>query len=465
MAVSDKHPEYETSYDVWRFTRDAASGEHAIKAHPKLYLPEFIPVDEKRYRQYLKRAFYMNVTGRTLDSLVGMIFRKPAMVELPEAITPFIENIDGAGQSLEQLSKEATTNLMLAGRHIFLVDYPQVEGSIDAETEARLGLQPVIKPYMAESLINWKTQTFNGQEKLTLAVLVESVSIADDEFEHKSSTQYRVLRLRDGVYTQQVYNYDEEPITAEFAPRMAGGRFFNHIPLHIAGAQNNKPDVDMPPLYDMAIVNVAHYQTTADHRENLFIHGQLTLGVVSDMSAEEFANANPSGVQVGARTGHFLGSNGNFVSVTAPESSSLRVALNDLENQMVMLGARLVQRGGQAETAEASRINASAEASSLDLLVNNLSEALEAALEDMARFVGANPEQVLFTLNTAFWETKLDAQTVAGITGLLDKAVIAKSDARNMVRVGRIEIAEGRTDEEIDTEIAGDFLTEDGLGS
>jgi hypothetical protein len=34
-----------------------------------------------------------------------------------------------------------------------------------------------------------------------------------------------------------------------------------------------------------------------------------------------------------------------------------------------------------------------------------------------------------------------------------------------MVRVGRIEIAEGRTDEEIDTEIAGDFLTEDGLGS
>ena len=42
-----------------------------------------------------------------------------------------------------------------------------------------------------------------------------------------------------------------------------------------------------------------------------------------------------------------------------------------------MLGARLVQRGGQAETAEAARINASAEASTLDTLVGNLSEALE----------------------------------------------------------------------------------------
>lgn len=461
MSVSTTHPEYNTYSPIWELTRDACAGERAVKSKKTIYLPAFVPLDVPRYDQYIKRAYYLNFTGRTLDSLIGMIFRKPYKAEIPTQLEPFIENIDGAGQSLEQISKEGAANLLMAGRHCFLVDYPSVEGRLDAETERNLQLQPIICSYMAESLINWKFKTINGKSMLVLAVLKESADKSNNEFDHNFECQYRVLRLIEGVYTQQLYDKDENPISELIIPRMAGGKPFDHIPLHIVGANNNKPDVDVPPLYDMAIVNIAHYQTTADHRENLFIHGQLTLGIVSDMSAKEFSEANPDGVKVGARTGHFLGQNGNFVSVTAPESSSLRVALTDLENQAIMIGAKLVQRKGQAETAEASRINASAEGSALDLVVNNLSEALEAALEDMALFVGVNPDTIEFTLNTNFIEQTIDAQSAGAITGLLDKNVIARSDARNMIRTGKVQFAEGRTDEQIDLEVAGDLLTDE----
>ena len=156
---------------------------------------------------------------------------------------------------------------------------------------------------------------------------------------------------------------------------------------------------------------------------------------------------------VGARKGHFLGNNGAFHSVTAPESSILSKELIDLENKMIMIGARLIQRGGAMETAEAARINASAEASTLDNIVSNLSEALEAALEDCARFMKLDPEKVFFALNKEFWEGSIDYNMAMAVIQLGDASIVAKSDQRRMLRTGKIGIEEGRTDEEIDTEI------------
>jgi len=459
MSVTTIHPEYIAATPLWDTTTDAASGNAKIKAGKAKYLPVFIPDDTERYAQYLQRAFFMGVTGRTQNSLVGMVFRKPPTYDVPTTMADVLENADGAGQSLEQLSKDAVAQLLVTARHSFLVDYPSVDPTIDRETERQLGARPTISPYTAESLINWKSEVINGTQKLTLAVLMELRSTSTDEFEHSYATQYRVLRLKNGVYTQEVLDAKGNTLVAEFAPTMAGGATFDHIPFHIAGAQNNLPDVDLPPpLYDLAIVNIAHYQTTADHRENLFMHGQLTLGITSDMDAVAFKAANPNGILVGARTGYFLGASGAFHTVTAPESSSLRAALTDLESQMVMLGARLVQSGGQAETAEATRINASAEASTLDILVNNLSEALEASLEDVARFLGIDPNAIEYRLNREFWEGSIDAATLGAIIAAGDAGVIARSDQLNMIRRGRIEIAEGRTDETIQQEVADSLL-------
>lgn len=489
MSVNTQHPEYQLAREIWITTRAACEGNEAIKrghagwftfgllskTNPALnqptqsnttytegakrFLPGFIPDDKERYAQYIQRAYFMGVTGRTRDSLVGMIFRKPPEYTLPTRMEDMLENIDGAGQSLEQISKEAASNLLEVGRHILLVDYPSIDQNIDAETERRLGLQPTIASYPAESLINWRLEGVNGRQRLTLAVLAEYVQKEEsDEFAHDTDIAYRVLRLRDGVYTQQMYNEKGNPTSDEVTPLMAGGAPFDHIPLHIVGAENNKPDIDMPPLYDLAIVNIAHYQTTADHRENLFIHGQLTLGITSDMGFEEFTAANPNGIKVGARVGHYLGQSGGFHTATAPESSILSAELEKLEDKMVMLGARLIQRGGQGETAEAARINASAEASTLDMLVNNLSEAIEAALEDVARFVGIDPVGIEYRLNTDFWESSLDAQTLTAIVQAGATGVIAKQDQLHMIRRGKIEIEEGRTNEQIQQDVASNLL-------
>lgn len=458
MPVTTKHPDYDNALYRVRLVRDFAKGDFAVKARRSAYLPEFSPPDDERYDQYIDRAYVLALTGRTKESLVGMIFRKTPEYEVPDSMVPLMENIDGAGQSVEQLAKQAAGDLMETGRYAFLVDYPSVEDGTDSETERRLGARPVVASYPFESLINWRHDTVSGVRKLTLAVLVEEHDSDDDEFGHETVPVYRVLRLREGSYTQQLYDEKGEPLTDEYTPRMAGGAAFDHIPLHIIGSQNNLPDVDVAPLYHLAIINRAHYQTTADHRENLFIHGQITLGISSKQTWEEFQQANPDGVKVGARTGHFLGEGGSFTSVTAPESSSLRIALQDLEAQAVSIGAQLITRGGQAETAEAARINAGAEASALDTLTNNLSEGVEAALEDVARFMGENPDSVTYTLNTSFWESQLDAQSLQAVIAARQQGMIAGEDALTMIRQGRIQLAPDRDNQKILDDVANSYI-------
>lgn len=461
MSVTTVHPQYSSFVELWRRSRDAITGQPAIKAGGTKYLPASFALDESGgysqvYQDFKERAYFLDLTGRTQAALVGMVFRKDPEIELPPRLQAITENMDGQGQSLEQLSKELVENTLAAGRHILLADYPEAQEGMDAETEARLGLQPTIASYPAESLINWKVEGVKGRQALTLAVLQEMKrKDSADEFSHDTEKVYRVLRLRDGVYTQQVYDDSGNSVTDEYAPRMAGGAPFDHIPLHIAGASNNKPEVDIPPLLGLADVNISHYQTTANIEEAGWNLGQPMLSLdVGESESDEFYRLNggtpenPPKFRFGSRFA-FVSKKGK-AEIVQSSDSDYNVKLADRkEQQAVMIGARIVQRGGQAETAEASRINASAEASVLEVLVGNCSEAMEAALEDCARFLGENPDLVELKLNTTFWESTLDPQSLQVVIAGWQSGLYDQATGLEMVRSGQIKLPYNTTVDEI----------------
>lgn len=456
MSVETLHPDYQLNAPKWRLVRDVAEGESRLKYNPTRYLPEFTPKDNERYKRYVERAYFLNVTGRTRSALSGMVFRRSPMEQMPDEMREIIYNADGAGNSLEQAAKEGLGGVLDTGRHLFLVDYPEIDDSIDYETEQTIGARPVILSYNAEALINWKYEIKNGRRVLTLAVIVELVqdNRVTSEFEHDVVKNYRVLRLRNGVYTQQMYDDGGKPITEEKIIRMAGGQPFDHIPLHIPGANNNRPDVDHAPLYDLAVVNIAHYRNNADLEEAGFITGQPTLHLdTGDTSPEEFAEQNPNGVQLGSRQG--IVTQGGKVELVQPEERNLLTNLKkEKEQEMIGIGARIVQRGAPNETAEAARINASAEASALDQIVNNLSDALSEALMDVALFWGMDTQDIFYRLNTRFWEEELDSQEMMALIQLGDTGIINRRAQRDSIRKGRIHIPEDMSDEDLDTQDA-----------
>lgn len=451
MPVTTLHPEYSLFSPQWKLTRDATRGDPAIK-RDDTYLPApFRDTDPERYKQYKARAYFVGVTGRTENAMIGMVFRKSPEYALPTALEALLENLDGAGNSAEQLAKDAMAGLLETRRHLLFVDYPAAAEGLDAETEAMLGLRPVVGQYAAEALINWRYETIAGTSKLVLAVLREQVNNSADEFGHDYDWQYRVLRLRDGFYTQTVYDDAGEIITPEFTPRMAGGMPFDHIPLH--GVRQ----LETPTLYDIARVNIAHYQNSALLEDSVDIVSQPMVVVDSgETNAQEWKNVNGD-FTFGSRTGIVV-QKGGIEIVQAAENNLARVVKMDKENEMVMLGAQLIIRGGQAETAEAARIRAGAEASVLDMLTNDLSEDMEAALEDMARFMGLPVDGVEYRLSTDFFEAGLSPQDLSAILQAKTLGVVARYDVRQMIRSGRIGIDPERTDEVIDDEVASEVL-------
>jgi hypothetical protein len=460
MPVNTNHPDYTEFEPIWKRTTVVSKGTHWVKKEKDLLPAEFADEFPERYARYKERAYVQGVTGRTRDSLVGMVFRRPPTVNVPAQMEPWLENIDGAGQSLEQVAKAMMKRLLETGRYALLVDAPQMPENASAEEEQAMDLRPTLAAYPAPNLINWRFEGVKGKQKLTMAVLVELIDKRADEFGHDKDVVYRVLRLRDGVYTQQLYNIDASARSEEWTPRTAGRQTLDYIPLQIVGAENNLPDVDMPPLYNLAEIEIAQYRNIADLEEAGFVIAQPMLHIdIGDTDAKTWNEQNPNGVSFGSR--HGITTVKGRAEIMQAQSDNLSMTLVDSKTaQMAQMGASLVQRGGQTETAEAARINASAEASVLETVVGNASEGIEASLETMARFAGIEPGTIEYQLNSSFWESGLDPQALTAIMAARQGNALATRDVIHMIKTGRIELEEDRTPEDIAADVANEMFDE-----
>jgi hypothetical protein len=180
---------------------------------------------------------------------------------------------------------------------------------------------------------------------------------------------------------------------------------------------------------------------------------------IGDTNAETWNEQNPNGVSFGSR--HGITTVRGKAEIMQAQSDNLSMTLVDSKTaQMAQMGASLVQRGGQTETAEAARINASAEASVLETVVGNASEGIEASLETMARFAGIEPDTIEYQLNSSFWESGLDPQALTAIMAARQGNALATRDVIHMIKTGRIELEEGRTPEAIAADVANEMFDE-----
>lgn len=457
MPITSTHPRYADQCERWRKNRAACSGQDEVKKLNTVFLPDDNRLDPSaeardRYSRYLLRATWFPCAGYTKQGLIGMVFRLAPEIELPPSIEYIKENADGAGLSLDQVAKMALAEIIEVGRVGILVDYPDAPAGLSAEAVEQLGLAARLTQYRAESIDNWKIENIGGVMRLTMVKLCELAEVEKDEYLVDYEKRYRVLRLVDGVYTQTVYDEYEVQIGDVMIPRQANGATWGHIPFHIIGATTNSPEVDEALISGIVDLNTAHYQMSADSAKNLHIHSGGTLVISSSMSNEQWKEANPQGVTVGADQGLFLGDTGTASLLQLDPASAVEAKLRSLEMQMVAVGAHLISDTTQAETAEAARIDASGKASSLSTAVGNVSEGLEAALEDVALFMGADPAPVRYALNQQFYPDNVDAQTIMAMIQLLDRQVVAVQDVRGKLRGGGL-IAQNRTDADIEAEV------------
>lgn len=416
--------EYVAAKNRWRLVRDVCKGSETIKTAGDLYLPRPNAADTSqdnrdRYDAYKKRAVFYNATGRTKHSLVGAVFRTWPTLTVPGALDYVSKDIDGQGVSIYQQSQSVVGHLLEVGRHGLLVDYAAVEtGAVSKADEQAGRARANIASYPTEAIINWKTRQVGSQHLLSLVALRETVDVdTDDGFGSEQVVQYRVLRLDDaGVYTQEVWEEGASKTTmtvSPFAPLNGLGQPWRVIPFQFLGSENNDTSIDDSPLYDMAEVNVGHYRNSADYEEAAYLVGQPQPWM-SGLSDQWRDHLEKQGIFLGSRAPWLLPQGGACGVWQAQPNTVAKEAMDSKKEDMVSLGARLIERGSAVKTATQADNDSAAEHSVLSLVVSNVSEAYSQCLVWMAEFVNA-PGEALYKLNQDFSQISLDATILSAL--------------------------------------------------
>ena len=460
MPVTDQHKEYEKNAPLWALVGDCVEGAAAIKKGAQKYLPKPNPEDTgsenaARYSAYVERASFVNFTDHTKAGLMGLVFSKPAVKEFPEPVQYAIDDANGAGLSLEQLTRDAIGETLEAGRYGLLVDYPDAPAGLSVADTAALNLRANILPYKPKSIVNWRSGRVGGVSMLTLVVLAEDIEkVGDDGFSVECKTYYRVLVLEDGVYKQRLYNEKNELVDlgngeTEIIPRNAQGEPWQEIPFTFIGSENNDPTVDKSPLLDIANVNIAHYRNSADYEESCFMVGQPT-PYVAGLTASWAKEILKGGVILGSRTAWVLPTGASAGLLQASPNQMPLEGMKEKEGQLIKIGAKIITDASGQETAEGAKIRFAGSTSQLGLIVSNVESAIIKALNWAAEFMGGQGE-IKYTLNRQFYDATLDPNMIVAGIQLLDRAVIARSDMQALLRRAGM-VRDNRTDEEIDAE-------------
>jgi len=420
--VETQHPDYKKMVDQWKKCRDTASGQKAMHDAGTTYLPKLTEQDADEYNAYKGRAQFFNATWRTIEALTGMLFRNPPEVVVPASVERLLEDVTMAGKNFTTFAKQVANEVETMVRVGILVDYPQgsTDGMSLAEAE-RSNLRPSMNYYITESIINWKTQRINNEIQLTMVVIKEDSDISENEFEHKTECQYRVLDLVKTdigyVYRVRIFKVkdgEDEQIGDDLFP-IVNGVNLDRIPFFFINPDDTTPAVKEPPLIDLMDCNIAHYKLDADLKHGLHFTG-LPQPWVSGYNKDD--NDSLCIGSTSAWVFSEVGAQAGYLEFTGQGLSAISTEKEKIENQMAILGARLLSSEKKAtETAQTAQIHRAGEDSVLASIAVNMGIGLTQALTLFCEWAGSPSDEVSVTINNDFLPSDMDPQDLTAWVG------------------------------------------------
>ena len=402
-SVVSYHPGYGDYSPDWKMMRDCEAGERTVKFQREIYLPmpsgyKNLAQGQAMYDAYITRAQFPDILQPTLKGMVGVIHRVAAHIEGLEDNKPLAkirEKASKEGLTLDAFHKVITTELLLTGRYGILTDLPAEGGEL-----------PYFVGYQAESIMNW------SEYDVDLYTLDESRYARDpnlNEFAWFESNRYRVLRLRDGKYSEQVYDATSATNEEEIFPSVRGGKQLTEIPFVVVNPLTISMFMEPPPLLGVARASLAIFRLDADYRHQLYTSGQETLAVIGDTA--EPPNTVGSGVVIMLPTG----GDAKFIGPSGRTIEAHRTAITDERENAVAAGVKLFDSKKGTEAAEALRLRAAAGTATLTTIAMASAAALEKALRYAAQFVGQNPDEIIVKPNLDFVENVIMARDVLAL--------------------------------------------------
>lgn len=467
----DTHKNYDLCKYGWTLTRDAVDGEPTVKRKNEFYLPmpaammladaQNKPIQHTKsnetmnigifeqyfggtdnpnnhsnpaYKAYLTRAQFPDLTAFILRGLLGLALSDDPTVELPKSMEYLLKYCTPSGMSLNELYAHCVSEVLTTGKVLTILD-------IDTKIN-----KPIIVPYIAESLVNWKTErTLNSSNSNpTVLALLEEQDISKDPLSSDYQLVLTVLSVKDNIYTVTKKSKDNNTPDVIVIPSYKGKRILE-LPAKIIGSISNTFSKQTTPLYAVASTSIQIYMKNADLANSEFMSCSPTL-VISGVEAEFTPKA------VGSSVALILPDSDSKAYYTKTDTSALTHVLahiTDLYEQAIYSGAQLLDSSKKAaESAETVRLKQTGSGATLASIVRNAGNVIEDQLKDIATWMGENPDEVSFLPITDFLAPSLSAQEITALVkSWVDKAISHETLLDNFRKAGLLQDGSSVEDE------------------
>ena len=450
-------PAYDVMAPRWKLCRDAMLGTEAMRDPANLdeYSPKGLAETSSERLARVKRAEFFPMFKETVKGLTGLVFRNDPELgdDVPQALVDLCENIDGAGTAMPVFARRVFNDGLIVGHSGILVDVPKVSSTkpLTLRQEQAIGLRPYWVHIKAEQVVNWRTQTINGNTILTLLVLAETIDAPDGDYGTAETTRYRVFR-RDpvsGVILYEVWTLkgsDPDPELDDFGELR--NAFVIPFTVFYAG-ERLAPLQSLPPLLDLAYTNIAHFQVLSDHRSSLHAAGnpilvikgrvggqniaadpnaplqnspsRFAVGGVEDADGTPADLLNPDGtgaIPLGVNMGIEVDKDGD-VTYAEHAGTALGASANELsaiETRGAAQGLAMLQRSTRAaQTAETEKLQRSEKDASLSSAARSLEDMLEMALAFTALFIEL-PSGGTISVDRKFEDIVVDTPRISALS-------------------------------------------------
>ena len=431
------------------------NGPRAMWAASKTYIRKWTDEDRKVYDLRRLCEPCTDLFGRTLSASVGKLFAKPPVVDFGTQATRFAahwDNIDAAGSKGDIAIKEFAADAIADGYGLILVDHtPRPVATVTEANEAALGLRPTWAFYDRAAVCSWRVRARGHADIVEQVVLTESAEIPNGAFGTASATLYRELYLDENdVASWRLWRAPEQD-GAAFTIERAGvfrnrrGKTRDTLPIAVGYAGRRRAAfVADPPLRGVAYANLAHWRLATEltfGRQVSAIEQPVVKGAL--MNTDGTAGGK---LKLGWMTGQQVEAAGDFFwrGPSGVGLDQLAKGKVEKEQEIAAMGMSFISRDTRAaETAEAKRLDAAAEDSTLATAGQGLEDAVNLAWEHHAWYEGMEKTDApVVTINRDFDLSGIDAARAALIAPLIESGMPIRKAVEILRDGGFLSIAD-----------------------
>ncbi len=345
--------EYDKMAENWVLLHDLLGGTATMQAAGERWLPREPAEEQKAWDIRLLRTVLYNAYKDTVKKLVSKPYSRQVTVDgsIDLRLEAMQADMDLAGSDITQFGRDLLKAAVIYGLTHVLVDYPRATGKESKAEEIDSGARPYCIHIEPPNLLAWTSVAMpNGEQRLT-SIRFKEVAIEQDGDYGTQEVEY--IRVWTETYWEKWRRTSET--TDEWEKIDEGNHTFNGIPLVTFYTNRTGFLTGEPPLYELAEMNLVHWQSFSDQR-NILRFSRLALLFGSGFDQQQMED----GLVVSVN--NVIWSRNKeaklvYVEHTGAAIGAGQVDLDKLEERMEILGLQpLVQRTGDA-TATGATIN------------------------------------------------------------------------------------------------------------